>query len=180
MNLPNRLSIARVGLIPVCIVFMYIGAEWAQVAALLVFIVAAVTDFLDGNIARKRNIITNFGKFIDPLADKILVLSMLVMLVWKGDFWPWALIIILTRELAVDGLRMLCASKGLVLAAAPLGKIKTTVQMLTIVAAMLQPLYFPNSWVTPAMTVLTLIFTLWSGIDYFIKNKGAFSQEEVQ
>ena len=177
MNLPNRLSILRVLLIPLCIGFMYISEPWGQLVALGIFIIAAVTDFFDGSIARKRNLITNFGKFIDPLADKVLVLSMLVMLTWQGNFWPWALVIIITRELAVDGLRMLGATQGKVLAAGPLGKIKTTVQMITIIFAILEPIYFPNLAFTAVLTFLTVFFTLWSGIDYFIKNKSIFSQE---
>lgn len=179
MNLPNRLSIIRVALIPLCIIFMYINANWAQLVALLLFIIAAITDYLDGNIARKKGLVTNFGKFIDPLADKMLVLSMLIMLVWQGNFWPWALVVILARELAVDGLRMICATKGTVLAAAPLGKIKTTVQMVTIILAILQPIFFPGSLVTPVMTIATLVFTLWSGIDYFVKNGAVFSQGDM-
>ncbi len=177
MNLPNRLSILRVLLIPICIGFMYVGAPWGQLVALAVFIVAAITDFFDGNIARKQNMITNFGKFIDPLADKVLVLSMLVMLTWQGNFWPWALVVILTRELAVDGLRMLGATQGMVLAAGPLGKIKTTVQMFTIIVAILEPIFFPYLPLTAVLTLLTVFFTLWSGIDYFVKNKSIFSQE---
>lgn len=180
MNLPNRLSILRVGLIPFCIAFMYIDAPWAQLVGLAIFLVAAFTDFLDGTIARKRNIITNFGKFIDPLADKILVLSILVMLVWQGNFWPWALIIIMARELAVDGLRMLCAVQGHVVAAGSLGKIKTTVQMATIICAILQPLFFPGLPITPIMTGATLVFTIWSGIDYFKQNWAIFSQKGME
>ena len=178
MNLPNRLSILRVLLIPICVVLMYVDALWGQIGALVFFGAAAFTDFLDGNIARKRNMITNFGKFIDPLADKILVLSMFTMLVWRHQFPAWVLVIIIMRELAVDGLRMLAASTGQVIAAGPLGKMKTATQMVTIMVCILQPMVFKGFPLNGIMTALTAFFTLWSGVDYFVKNRAVFSEKE--
>lgn len=170
MNLPNRLSILRIAMIPLCVGLMYVGTPLTDWIALGVFLLACFTDFLDGHIARARGIVTDFGRFIDPVADKLLVLSVMIMLVERGSLPAWLVIAVLARELSVDGLRMVAAGKGHVIAAGPLGKIKTTVQMVTIAAALIDARPFPQAPFTLVLAVLALGFTLWSGIDYFVKN----------
>ena len=133
MNLPNKLSILRVCCIPLLVLLMYLTPAWCHWAALAVFLFASWTDYLDGHIARKQKIITDFGKFIDPVADKLLVLSTLIMLIYRGFMPAWAVVVILTRELCVDGLRLIAVTKGKVIAAGPLGKIKTVLQMFMII-----------------------------------------------
>ncbi len=168
MNLPNKLSLMRVALIPLCVLLMYLGTTVGNVLALIVFCIAAFTDFLDGHIARRRNLVTNFGKFVDPVADKLLVLSMLIMLVAQGKVEAWMVVVILARELSVDGLRLIICEQGRVIAASNLGKIKTVSQIACIIMWMslgVLPLVVCQiaSW-------WMVIITLWSGIDYFIKN----------
>lgn len=170
MNIPNRLSIARVALIPVCLLFLHINTPFCQGVALVVFLVAAATDWLDGYLARRNNIVTNFGKFIDPVADKLLVLSTMIALCGLGRFPAWACIIILFRELAVDGLRMVAVEQRKVIAAGPLGKIKTTLQMVTLVVYLLHNWPFGAFPMDTILMVASVLMTLWSGIDYFAKN----------
>lgn len=176
MNWPNRLTIMRIALIPVLVLCLYIDTGWARVLALVVFLAASFTDWLDGWMARKYEIVTNFGKFLDPVADKLLVLSTLIALCGRGVFPAWACIVILFRELAVDGLRLVAMEQGRVIAAGKLGKLKTTVQMLTIVVFLLAcggvnvPPYLPE-----IMMWLTIALTIWSGADYFVKNRQALA-----
>ena len=125
MNLPNKLSIARVLSIPVIAVLLYQDSDACRIAAGFLFILASLTDLLDGHIARKYNLITDFGKFIDPVADKLLVLTTLILLIRCGLMEAWVVILILCRELMVDGLRMVAVGQGKVIAAGPLGKWKT-------------------------------------------------------
>lgn len=178
MNWPNRLSILRVLLIPVCVALLYVNSDTCQALALCVFLVAAGTDFLDGYIARKQGIITNFGKFLDPVADKLLVLSAMVALCGLGRFPAWAAICILFRELAVDGLRLVAVEQGHVIAAGKLGKIKTTLQMITVIVIMLNYWAIFPEWVGMTLIVLSAAMTLWSGADYFIKNRAALMSKE--
>ena len=170
MNLPNKLSILRMALIPVMVALMYPGNPVCSALATAVFAVAAFTDFLDGYIARKQHIVTDFGKFIDPVADKLLNLSAMVMLVHGGIFPAWAVIVILARELCVDGLRMIAVGHGQVIAAGKLGKIKTVSQIVLILWLMISRLSFAASPVSLLLTLWTVAITLWSGVDYFIKN----------
>ncbi|MGN0794480.1 MAG: CDP-diacylglycerol--glycerol-3-phosphate 3-phosphatidyltransferase [Aristaeellaceae bacterium] len=181
MNTPNKLSILRVLLIPVMVILMYIPGVPCILLSTAVFGAAAFTDYLDGHIARRDNIVTDFGKFIDPVADKLLNLSAMIMLTLSGQMPHFVVIIILARELAVDGLRMVAVGQGRVIAAGKLGKIKTASQMAVIVYLMLLGRLVPA---VEALAFLQLpvqiigwlgcawiaAMTIWSGVDYFIRN----------
>lgn len=169
MNLPNKLSLLRMLLIPVMVLFMYLPG-WGQPAALITFAAAAFTDFLDGHIARSRNIVTNFGKFIDPVADKLLVLSAFVMLAAQGRMPAWAVVAILARELSVDGLRLIAVEQGKVIAAGSLGKVKTVSQIVCVLWLMLGGFVNLPGAVSTVLILWSVIITLWSGIDYFLRN----------
>ena len=170
MNLPNQLTLLRILLVPVCLLLAGYGLYPAAAA---VFILAAVTDALDGRIARKRHLITNFGKFADPIADKILVLSMMIVLCYKGLLPVWLPIILVFRELMVDGLRMVAAEQGRVVAAGWSGKIKTVSQMVLIVYALL----FGNGTLTLILSILVAALTLYSGAEYFWKLRDLFKKD---
>ena len=181
MNTPNKLSLLRVALIPVLVVCMYLPGWPMILVSAAVFGAAAYTDYLDGHIARRDNIVTDFGKFIDPVADKLLNLSAMIMLTYCGLLPQWAVIVILARELAVDGLRMVAVGQGRVIDAGKLGKIKTASQMVVIIFLMLICRLVPA---IPALSILQLpvdvirwagvawiaFITAWSGVDYFINN----------
>ena len=179
MNLPNRLSLTRAALMPVAVVLLYLRAPWGRWAALIVFALAALTDFLDGHIARSRGLVTPFGQFIDPLADKMLVLGLMTALVGKDQLPFWVLLVILTRDLAVDALRLVAAQQGTVIAAGKSGKVKTCVQ----IALILYLIAFPTSWqVTGAnpgkvLTALALVCTVYSGCEYLARNRAVFSEK---
>ncbi|MBQ6962012.1 MAG: CDP-diacylglycerol--glycerol-3-phosphate 3-phosphatidyltransferase [Clostridia bacterium] len=160
MNLPNKLTLLRILLIPVCLLLWALGQRFFSAG---VFALAALTDFLDGYIARKRNIITVFGKFADPVADKILVLTAMIFLCADGILPAWAVCIVAARELMVDGLRLVAVGKGTVIAAGWLGKIKTNLQFFCILAGMLLP---KGHWVTLALTIAMAVMTVWSGGKY--------------
>ena len=177
MNLPNKLSIARALSIPVITVLLYLNDDGCRIAAGILFILASLTDLLDGHIARKYNLITDFGKFIDPVADKLLVLTTLVMLVRGGLMEAWVVIVILCRELAVDGLRMVAVGQGKVIAAGKLGKWKTTFQMITITVILLLNTACFASWYTAALTGISVALTLWSAVDYFVRNRSVFGSK---
>jgi CDP-diacylglycerol---glycerol-3-phosphate 3-phosphatidyltransferase len=170
MNLPNKLSLTRVALIPVMVALMYPQTEVCNILATIVFAVAAFTDFLDGHIARKQHIVTDFGKFVDPVADKLLVLSALIMLIQHGVMLAWVTVVILARELCVDGLRMIAVTHGQVIAAGKLGKIKTVSQIVLILWLMISRQPVMRNWISGILTLWVLVITLWSGIDYFVKN----------
>ena len=129
MNLPNKLTLLRVCMIPFFVVFARMNAFWAQCVAVGIYALACVTDALDGHIARSRNLITDFGKFMDPIADKLLVMSALVVLTAQGRMPDWACILMLAREFLVSGFRLVAVENGRVIAAGPLGKLKTVFQM---------------------------------------------------
>ena len=169
MNLPNKLSIARVLCIPAIAVLLYTEDDTCRIAAAVLFILASLTDLLDGHIARKYNLITDFGKFIDPVADKLL------MLVRGSLMEAWVVHIILCRELAVDGLRMVAVGQGKVIAAGKLGKWKTTFQMVTIVVILLFNKACFATWYTGILTGISVALTLWSAVDYFVRNKSVFA-----
>ena len=199
MNLPNKITIARILLVPIMMLMPYIGITAktsfglpiVNIIILIIFLVASFTDYLDGHIARRRNIVTNFGKFLDPIADKLLVLAALVMLVEAGIIPGWIPIIIAAREFMVSAIRMLVATEGKVIAASKLGKIKTVTQMVAISLAFLDTNYF-MSFVCGALTgfalilnilmsvamVLAVIATIWSGVDYFMKSKDVVLQSK--
>lgn len=174
MNLPNKLSIARALCIPVIVVLLYLNHDGCRIAAGVLFILAALTDLLDGQIARKYNLVTDFGKFIDPVADKLLVLATLVMLVRGGLMEAWVTVVILCRELAVDGLRMVAVGQGKVIAAGSLGKWKTTFQMVTIVCILLLNKACFATWYTGILTGISVALTLLSAVDYFVRNRSVF------
>ena len=175
MNLPNKLSIFRALCIPVITVLLYVGGDACRLAAAGVFIIGSLTDLLDGKIARKYNLVTDFGKFIDPVADKLLVLTTLAMLVRGGLMEAWVLVVILCRELAVDGLRMVAVGQGKVIAAGPLGKWKTTFQMITVTVILLADKPCFSVWYTAVLTAASVALTIWSAVDYFVKNRSVIS-----
>lgn len=160
MNLPNKLTVARILLIPVCLI---LWASGLAVPAALVFALAAVTDFFDGYIARKNNLVTVFGKFADPVADKILVLTAMIFLCADGRLPAWAVSVVAARELIVDGLRLVAVGKGNVIAAGWAGKIKTNVQYFCVLAGMLLP---QGHWVTLALAIAMAALTVYSGAQY--------------
>lgn len=175
MNLPNKLTLLRVIMIPFFVVFMLMdGMASARYIALALFVVASFTDFLDGNIARKRNLVTNFGKFMDPLADKLLVCSALICLIETGQLPAWYVIIIIAREFIISGFRLIASDNGIVIAASYWGKFKTVSQMIMIILMILN---------IPALSVVTTLFywialvlTVVSLVDYIKKNFQVLSQ----
>ena len=177
MNLPNKLSITRAVCIPVIVVLLYIPNPSCRIAAGIVFIFACLTDFLDGRIARSRNLVTDFGKFIDPVADKLLVLTTLIMLIHLGMMPAWVVIIVICRELSVDGLRMVAVTQGKVIAAGPLGKWKTACQMVLISIMLILDLSFQTSWPVMALTGIMVLLTVWSAVDYFVRNRSVLSEK---
>ena len=167
MNLPNKLTLLRILLIPVFMVVLYLGFPGANYVALLIFIVASFTDLLDGKIARARNLVTDFGKFADPLADKMLVTAAMLWFVENGQMAAWALLIVICREFAVSGLRMIASDKGRVIAAGWSGKVKTASTMVCIVL-----MFLPIPAVLNTVCVWVIVLTtLYSGVEYFMKNK---------
>ena len=177
MNLPNKLSIARVCCIPLIVALMYGSAPWTRWAALAVFLFASWTDYLDGHIARKQKIITDFGKFIDPVADKLLVLSTMIMLIHLQLIPAWTVILILSRELAVDGLRLIAVTNGKVIAAGPAGKLKTVSQMLFIILIMVLNQPAAGHWLTLILMIWVMAITVYSGVDYFMKNRSLLAEK---
>ena len=170
MNLPNKLTILRVALIPLCLLFTLLHLN---LLAAVLFVTACLTDFFDGHIARKRGIVTNFGKFADPVADKILSLTMMVALLARGDYFWWATCLVAARELAVDGLRLVAVDQGIVIPAGKLGKLKTNAQFLSILSALL----LAPHWLTLILTILMALLTLVSGVQYFVGGKELFSKD---
>ena len=173
MNISNKLSIARVILIPFVVIALYINSPASRIIGLVFYLVAALTDFLDGAIARKYNLVTNFGKFIDPVADKLLVLSTMCMFVALNELPAYLFIIILCRELAVDGLRLVASTQNVVIAASNYGKYKTSLQMLALIFYFTKNMPFGAFPVNKILMLMALIMTIISGVDYFIKNKDA-------
>lgn len=181
MNLANKVTISRILLVPVFLLaliidFRYKDIEVGKYIALLIFIIAASTDFIDGHIARKRHQITNLGKFLDPLADKLLVVTALVWFVEKQEIVSWMVIVIIAREFIVTGLRLIAAGEGIVIAASNWGKIKTVTQIIAIIALLMHDLApFNVLFVIPFHEIavwLAVIITIYSGYDYVYKNKG--------
>ena len=177
MNLPNKLSIARVLCIPAITVLLYLPYPGCRIAAGILFILACLTDFFDGRIARKQNLVTSFGKFIDPVADKLLVLATLIMLIHLRMIPAWIVIVILCRELSVDGLRMVAVTKGTVIAAGPLGKWKTACQMVLIIVMLLFNLSVYSCWPVAVLAGIAVLLTLVSGVDYFVRNRSVLSEK---
>ena len=201
MNLPNKLTVMRVILIPIYMIFAFpwpdfmpdLGflTKYKLLFALFIFVVASVTDTLDGNIARKRNLVTDFGKFLDPIADKLLVSVALLAITLLSKYYIWATMIILAREFAVTGLRLVAASRGTVIAAGKSGKIKTVSQCIALYG-ILGGWAFGDCFETVKffqvvskvlliagniILVFAVIMTIYSGIEYFVKNKGCLKIE---
>ena len=186
MNLPNKLTVFRMFMVPVFLFMFCVPLPFSDTALRIiiaaVFAVVSLTDMIDGKIARKYNMITDFGKFMDPLADKFLVISACLGIIVKFDYirpvFVWAAAIVIFREFAVTSLRMVAANKaGLVIAAAWLGKVKTTTQMICIICVLLEPVILPfkpfTEWhiLSYVTTAVMVVMTLWSGIDYLIAYK---------
>jgi len=167
MNTANKLTMLRIALIPVFLVVLYIGFPYSNYAAMAVFVIAGLTDFADGYIARKRGEVTDLGKFMDPLADKVLVVAALLWFTGEGSMPVWAALLVIIREFLVTALRLIAAGKGRVIAAGISGKIKTAVTMVCLTAMFLPLLQWMIYVCIGAITLTTLI----SGIEYFIKNK---------
>ena len=179
MNLPNKLTILRVLLIPFFVFFMLVPVvPCSNYIAVAIFIIASLTDLADGKIARKYNLVTNFGKFMDPLADKLLVCSAMICLVATGQLAAWMVIIIISREFIISGFRLVAADNGVVIAASYWGKFKTTFQMLMIIVLILN---FPGRFFEILGIILTwvaLILTVISLCDYLIKNKDVLKEQK--
>ncbi|AGX03943.1 MULTISPECIES: CDP-diacylglycerol--glycerol-3-phosphate 3-phosphatidyltransferase [Bacillaceae] len=188
MNLPNKITVSRIFLIPLFLIVMLVPFSWGEAAFLgaempvthlvgaLIFIIASATDWVDGYYARKLNMVTNLGKFLDPLADKLLVSAALIVLVDLELAASWIVIVIISREFAVTGLRLVLAGEGEVVAANMLGKVKTWAQIVAISALLLHNIIFELISVPFDDIALwvAMIFTIWSGWDYFYKNRAAF------
>ncbi|WP_026692413.1 CDP-diacylglycerol--glycerol-3-phosphate 3-phosphatidyltransferase [Peribacillus kribbensis] len=194
MNLPNKITVSRILLIPIFMLVMLLPLSWGDwhtagidipvnhLLGALIFIIASTTDWIDGYYARKLNMVTNLGKFLDPLADKLLVSAALIILVELDHVYApsWIIIVIISREFAVTGLRLILAGTGEVVAANMLGKIKTWAQIVAVSALLLHNL--PFEWIhfpfDKIALWVALIFTIWSGWDYFDKNKGIFKNSK--
>ena len=172
MNLPNKLTIMRVLLIPFFVFFMLtdVGGSANKWIALVLFCVASLTDMLDGQIARKHNLVTNFGKFMDPLADKLLVCSAMICLIEKGKLSAWIVIIIIAREFIISGFRLVASDSGIVIAASYWGKFKTVFQMAMIIFLILD-LGGIFAVVETILVWIALALTIISLMDYIVKNK---------
>lgn len=176
MNIANKVTVLRLLLVPVFLVLYYIYGTSYNIAA-IVFVIASLTDALDGHLARSRNLVTTFGKFVDPLVDKLLTMAAFVVLVEASIIPAWAVIIIITRELIITGFRTLAADKGITIAASKWGKLKTTSQMIALVLLLLN-----NSTLNIAgvyVFYIAVILTIISGLDYIIKNKEVLDLENI-
>ncbi|SFL44816.1 CDP-diacylglycerol--glycerol-3-phosphate 3-phosphatidyltransferase [Paenibacillus sp. 1_12] len=192
MNLANRITLARIFLVPIIMFFLLVNLKFPQIEidqfsitynqiiAALIFIIAAWTDGLDGYIARKRKLVTNLGKLLDPLADKLLVSAVLVSLVEMNKVGAWIVIVIISREFAVTGLRQIALLEGHVIAASKWGKWKTAAQITAIIALLINN--FPFAFIDLRFDLfaswVAAIITLYSGLDYFIKNKHVINFNE--
>lgn len=200
MNLPNKITLSRICLIPVfAVIFFLDRIPYNYCIAGIIFVIAACTDFVDGHIARSRGLVTNLGKFLDPIADKVLVSTALIFLLvrpetltvlWQGD---WVLVyagvcvaVVLARELIVSGFRMVAASTGLVLAADKIGKVKTTFQDIAIAMLLFGANFFGVSAASRAFNAIGIValgiaavLTIWSGISYIVKNRSVFKETQA-
>lgn len=179
MNLANKITIFRVFLVPVFMLVLYSNLPYNTYFAAAIFIIASLTDTLDGYIARSKNMVTKLGKFIDPLADKVLVSAALIILVEMGKVPGWIVVIIIAREFTITGFRVIAASEGITIAASPLGKIKTITQLVAIISLLLNnyPFRVINLPFDMIMLYISLFFTIISGIDYINKNKDSLKME---
>lgn len=171
MNTANKLTMLRVIMIPAFLVVLYLGFPGCRYVAMVIFALASLTDFADGHIARSRHQVTDFGKFMDPLADKVLVVAALAWFTEQGLIPAWVTLIVIIREFAVTGLRLVAADKGRVIAAGVSGKIKTAATMVCIILMFL-PIPLPAIYACAGVIVAV---TLYSGIDYFVKNRDSLN-----
>lgn len=171
MNLPNKLTVLRVIMVPFFVLFMLtdLGGEAGKWIALVIFCLASLTDMLDGKIARARNLVTNFGKFMDPLADKLLVCSAMICLIPTGQLPAWVVIVIIAREFIISGFRLVASDSGIVIAASYWGKFKTVSQMLMVIV-LIADLGGVFDMIGTALIWLALILTVVSLVDYIAKN----------
>ncbi|MCM1105780.1 MAG: CDP-diacylglycerol--glycerol-3-phosphate 3-phosphatidyltransferase [Blautia sp.] len=180
MNLPNRLTMFRVILIPFFVFFLLAPCfeNYGNYIATAIFIVASFTDLLDGKIARKYNLVTNFGKFMDPLADKLLVCSAMICLIELKRIPAWVVIVIIAREFIISGFRLIASDNGVVIAASYWGKIKTVFQMVMVIVLILNishPLFY---WLGIVLIYVSLALTVISLIDYIVKNKEVLKDQK--
>ena len=173
----SKITMLRMILIPVFLIFLYLGMRYW---ALAVFIIASASDAVDGYIARHYNQVTNFGKFMDPLADKVLVITAMCYYIEDHQMAAWVVAIVIFREFAVSGLRLIAVEQGRVIAAAKSGKIKTTVTMVALILMLVMPVWAPEfshtfDWIC---SILILLTTVYSGIEYFVKNKDVFKDAD--
>lgn len=206
MNLPNKITVARILLVPVFVVALLLPMDSANLIALGIFVIASITDSLDGHIARSRNMVTNFGKFLDPLADKLLVSSALIALAGMNKIPSWFVMVIVAREFMVTGIRLIAIGEGRVIAASIWGKLKTITQIVAISLLLLDSTpylvndkydvfminklkgLFSTLTVSPVMNtigilstiaiILAVVITVFSGIDYLVKNKDVLKLED--
>lgn len=172
MNLPNKLTIFRVIMIPFFVVFMLVpGIPYANIIATVIFCVASFTDFLDGYIARRDGLVTNFGKFMDPLADKLLVGAALICLIETGQLPAWVVVIIISREFIISGFRLIASDNGVVIAASYWGKFKTVSQMIMVILLILNIQLPVFQMLGTILIWVSVILTIVSLIDYIVKNK---------
>lgn len=180
MNLPNKLTVLRVIMIPFFVIALMMDAGMNQTyryAAAAIFVIASFTDFLDGNIARKYNLVTNFGKFMDPLADKLLVCSALICLIELGQLPAWMVLIIISREFIISGFRLVASDNGVVIAASYWGKWKTVFQMISVVLLILN--IEALSMVTTVSVWIALALTVISLADYIMKNISILTEGDI-
>lgn len=192
LNLPNKITISRIILIPIFLLFMIVPFPFGEITIIneaipvahfigaLIFILASTTDWIDGHLARKHNLVTNLGKFLDPLADKLLVSAALIVLVEIGLAPAWMVIVIISREFAVTGLRLVAAGEGVVMAAGQMGKLKTVFQIIAISALLLHDVPFVGFGFPLGVITLwiAVILTIVSGWDYFAKNMHVFKNSK--
>ncbi|MDR0813646.1 MAG: CDP-diacylglycerol--glycerol-3-phosphate 3-phosphatidyltransferase [Oscillospiraceae bacterium] len=175
MTTANKITLLRAALIPVFLVLLYLNFRGASYAAAAVFAIASISDFVDGHIARKYNQVTDFGKFMDPLADKVLVFSAITWFVGAGVIPVWVAVAVITREFAVTALRLVAAPKGVVIAAAKSGKIKTASTMVGLII-----LFLPiPDWFQIVVWCVILVTTVYSGAEYFIRNRLVFKEAAI-
>ena len=172
MNIANKLTVLRIFLVPIFAISMIMSPDNGTIP-LIIFVLASLTDFLDGYLARKHNLVTTFGKFLDPVADKLLTLSAFIMLIEQSQIPAWGVCVIVSREIAITGFRVIAASSGTTIAASSFGKIKTITQIVSIILLLL------NFEYAIYVFYLAVIFTLLSGVEYFVKNKDALDLTNI-
>ena len=171
MNLPNKLTIARMAMVPLFMIALLMNTPASRIIATVIFALASLTDMLDGQIARKYNMVTNFGKLMDPLADKVLTAAAMICLVELGDLAAWIAVVIIFREYLITGLRSVAASENIVVAANILGKVKTVCQMIALMLLMVKPQVVALCGIDLGLWIMyvAVALTIYSGLDYVLK-----------